>query len=375
MKKNFFWLPLVRPPGRRLPPRWSYIIIKYIKEKFNDDVKNEIEMSAVSTPVKQKNIHVFVEKNLSPINKRPITSKTVEDGAETDNDCGKTESTETSTLDTPTPTPPPLRPPLSTTTSPAPPTSSPPPTSPSFAPPTAPSFPPAPPLPATPPPAPAAVEEESGLGKETKHLNDDVETGEGFHETEDIVNNEVETDDNVQDTNKKGKERATLTVVDGENVEAEDQQNPPDDSLVAMLDGDDDVDEHDDNLVESDEKYEEDERCVEDDLINLTVEPDTNSDKVTNFHVEHQSGDDSAGKLAVTGNPQIQDSEKVTLELPSLGHEVVPVKDKPFVVDNGDKRSQKRKSDELDEEKVVKVHNKRYVFHRHEFVFQTEQFV
>ena len=69
-------------------------------EKFNDKVKIEIEMSAVSTPVKQKNTHVFVEKNLSPINKRPITSKTVEDGAETDNDCGKTESTATSTLDT-----------------------------------------------------------------------------------------------------------------------------------------------------------------------------------------------------------------------------------------------------------------------------------
>ena len=37
---------------------------EYIEEKFNDEVKIEIEMSAVSTPVKQKNIHVFVEKKL-----------------------------------------------------------------------------------------------------------------------------------------------------------------------------------------------------------------------------------------------------------------------------------------------------------------------
>merc|ERR1712129_212955 len=212
-----------------------------------------------------------------------------------------------------------------------------------------------------------------------EYVNDYVETGEGFQETlkalegegkktkktssseailtEANVNDEVETYSNIQDTNNKINENATLRGGHGEDLAAEDQRNPNDDSMDALLDGDDDED--DDNLADSGEggEYEEDERCVEDELIDevTMIEPDTNAE-VTNIHTE----DDSAAKrpkLAATENPQIDDLKKVTPEMLSVGAELIPVENALFVMDNEENENiRKKKGDEeLDKERVVKV--------------------
>merc|ERR1719509_594439 len=141
---------------------------EFIESRFHENLafnleclKMEPELSAVSTPAKQKNFHVIVETNLSPIKKIPNTLGTFED--EPNNDFEKrikpepTESPATSTLGaTPPPSPP-------NPTSSAPPTCSPPPTDPSFLPPTSSSS-SAPPLSATPPTSLETVEEEAGDG-------------------------------------------------------------------------------------------------------------------------------------------------------------------------------------------------------------------
>merc|ERR1712129_159916 len=212
-----------------------------------------------------------------------------------------------------------------------------------------------------------------------EYVNDYVETGEGSQETlkalegegkktkktssseatltEANVNDEVETYSNIQDTNNKINENATLRGGHGEDLAAEDQRNPNDDSMDALLDGDDDED--DDNLADSGEggEYEEDERCVEDELIDevTMIEPDTNAE-VSNIHTE----DDSAAKrqkLATTENPQIDDLEKVTPDLLSLGAELIPVENALFVMDNEENENiRKRKGhEELDKERVLKV--------------------
>merc|ERR1712129_294811 len=85
------------------------------------------------------------------------------------------------------------------------------------------------------------------------------------------------------------------------------------------------------------------------------IAPDTNAE-VSNIHTE----DDSAAKrqkLAVTENPQIDDLEKVTPEMLSLGAELIPVENALFVMDNEENVNiQKRKGDEaLDKERVLKV--------------------
>merc|ERR1712129_251635 len=154
---------------------------EFIESRFHENLgfnleclKMEPELSAVSTPAKQKNFHVIVETNLSPIKKIPNKLGTFEN--EPNNDFEKrikpepTESPATSTLAA-TPPPPPPNPTSSASyTSSAPPTCSPPPIAPSFSPPTSSSSSSssAPPLPATPPTPLETVEEEAGHGKETK---------------------------------------------------------------------------------------------------------------------------------------------------------------------------------------------------------------
>ena len=337
-------------------------------------------ISTVSTPVKQTNFHIVIDKNLSPI-KRPNTLKAFEDGNETNNDFDKAIEKEIKTATPSLPIPP-------NPTSSAPPTCSRPHTSPSFAPHTSPSFASptssssAPPLSATPPTSLEAVEKEAGSGKGTKgnepthtdegtsqeirvstaeDVNGDVELGDDIQEAlkaleEEDNNDEVETDGNIQDTISKSKERITFTCVNGGDPDEEDQKNPNDDSIDALLDGDDD--EHDYNLADNGEngEYEDNDFCVEDEISDAVpdiIEPDTNSEEVMNIHNE----DDSAAKgtnLDLTLNPH---NEKVTPEKFTCSVKFIPVKSALFVIDNVEHNgSRKRKRDEeLVKEKVVKV--------------------